>query len=382
MMLNRKYQALVALLLLVAGAVKVFAHGDEDHGDQKTDVAENPTAIGASIGQEGPRRLADGSLFIPKSVQRRLGIRTVQVENAALEAGEELNGTVVPDPETSGRVQAPFAGSIHPGPKGMPVGGRKVAKGEILAYIKPAASAIEMGNQRAQIEELDAELAIAERRVRRYQQLEGSVPQKEIDAARIERDALHRRRIIVAASVDGPVPLRASAAGVLSTTRLLAAGQIVDARDVLFDIVDPARLAVEALSYDPGMASVIRSATAQAGDGTLTLKFVGGGLQLRGQALPLLFRVTQSDTAMAVGQPVKVVVRTQRKIHGAAVPLRSLTRISSGEAAVWVHTEPERFVVRRIQTRPLDATNVAVIDGLHDGDRVVTDGSSLLSQVR
>jgi hypothetical protein len=384
MMLNKKYQALVALLLVAAVAVKVLAHGDEDHSESAPVAADKPAppGIGIGIGQEGPRRLADGSLFVPKSVQRRLGIRTVQVDSVPLAAGEELNGTVVADPETGGRVQAPFAGAIHPGPKGMPVGGRRVSKGEILAYIRPVASAIELGNQRAQVAELDAQLAIADRQVERYLQLAGSVPQKEIDAARIERDALRRRRNLVTASVDGSLPLRAPAAGVVSTTRLLAAGQIVDARELLFDIIDPSRLAIEALSYDPGMAGAIRSATAQAGDGTLTLRFVGGGLQLRGQALPLLFRVTQSDVALAVGQPVKVVVRTQRGIQGAAVPLRSLTRLSSGETAVWVHTEPERFVARSVRTRPLDAANAAVVDGLHDGDRVVTDGSSLLSQVR
>ena len=382
MMMNRKYQALFALLIVAAVSVKVLAHGDEDHAGPPPAATDKPAPVAIGIGQEGPRRLADGSLFVPKSVQRRLGIRTVPVENASLAAGEELNGTVMADPETGGRVQAPFAGGIHPGPKGMPVSGRRVVKGEILAYIRPVASAIELGNQRAQLAELDAQLAIAERRVERYQQLVGSVPQKEIDAARIERDALHRRRGLVASSVDGTLPLRAPASGVLSTTRLLAAGQIVDARDVLFDIIDPARLAVEALSYDPGMAVAIRSATAQAGDGTLNLQFVGGGLQLRGQALPLLFRVTRTDAALAVGQPVKVVVRTQRGIRGAAVPLRALTRLSSGETAVWVHAEPERFVARSVRTRPLDAANTAVVDGLHDGDRVVTDGSSLLSQVR
>jgi hypothetical protein len=49
---------------------------------------------------------------------------------------------------------------------------------------------------------------------------------------------------------------------------------------------------------------------------------------------------------------------------------------------VWVHTEAERFVARRVRTQPLDATHVAVVDGLHDGERVVTEGASLLSQVR
>ena len=186
----------------------------------------------------------------------------------------------------------------------------------------------------------------------------------------------------MAASIDSAVPLRAPVSGVLSASHHLVAGQIVDAREVLFEIVDPARLAVEALAYEPGIASTLRSASAQAGDAALELRFVGGGRQLREQALPLLFRIVNPSAALAVGQPVKVVVRTQRGIKGAAVPMQALTKLTSGETAVWVHAGPERFVARKIRTQPLDAVNIAVIDGLHDGDRVVTDGASLLSQVR
>jgi len=319
---------------------------------------------------------------VPKTVQRRLGLRTAQVQTAELSAGVELNGTIIADPETSGRVQAPFSGSVQPGPKGMPVGGRTVVKGEVLAYLQPVASAIEQGNQKAQMAELDAQLAIADRKVKRYEQLEGAVPQKEVETARIEREALRQRRNFVAASIDSAVPLRAPVSGVLSASHHLVAGQIVDAREVLFEIVDPARLAVEALAYEPGIASTLRSASAQAGDAALELRFVGGGRQLREQALPLLFRIVNPSAALAVGQPVKVVVRTQRGIKGAAVPMQALTKLTSGETAVWVHAGPERFVARKIRTQPLDAVNIAVIDGLHDGDRVVTDGASLLSQVR
>ena len=47
-----------------------------------------------------------------------------------------------------------------------------------------------------------------------------------------------------------------------------------------------------------------------------------------------------------------------------------------------MHIEAERFVARRIRHQSLDAANVAILDGLHDGDRVVTVGAGLLSQVR
>jgi hypothetical protein len=64
------------------------------------------------------------------------------------------------------------------------------------------------------------------------------------------------------------------------------------------------------------------------------------------------------------------------------VPRTALTKVGAGETAVWVHTEAERFVARRIRHQSLDAANVAILDGLHDGDRVVTIGAGLLSQVR
>jgi hypothetical protein len=64
------------------------------------------------------------------------------------------------------------------------------------------------------------------------------------------------------------------------------------------------------------------------------------------------------------------------------VPRAALTRVGAGETAVWVHTEAERFVARRVRHQSLDANNVAISDGLHAGDRVVIQGAGLLSQVR
>ena len=42
----------------------------------------------------------------------------------------------------------------------------------------------------------------------------------------------------------------------------------------------------------------------------------------------------------------------------------------------------ERFLSRRVTVESHDAATVAVVNGLKNGDRVVTEGASLLSQVR
>jgi hypothetical protein len=192
-------------------------------------------------------------------------------------------------------------------------------------------------------------LAIADGRVKRFEQLEGAVPQKEIEAARIERTRCKSAGHFVGASIDSAEPLWHRQTGVVSASHHLLAGQVVDAKEVLFEIVDPDRLAVEALAYDAGIAATLVSASALAEQTALELKFVGGGQQLREQALPLLFRITSTQLDVAVGQPVKVIVRTAHEIKGAAVPRAALTKVGAGETAVWVHAEAERFVARKVR---------------------------------
>lgn len=386
MMRKIDLHVLVTALAFGLATGTALAHGDEDHSKDAKKKAPAAVSAGGTMGEAGVtaalQRLADGSLFVPKPVQRQLGLRTQPVRITELAATVELNGQIIPDPETSGRVQAMFAGSVIPGPKGMPTAGRKVAKGEVLAYLRPISGAIERGNQKASLAELEAQLAIAAGKMKRFEQLEGAVPQKEIEAARIEHAALQQRRAYVRASIDSAEPLVAPATGIVSASHHLLAGQVVDAREVLFEIIDPSRLAVEALAYDVGIAKTLVSASALADQTALDLKFVGGGQQLREQALPLLFRITNPNAAVAVGQPVKVIVRIDKGVKGATVPRAALTKVGAGETAVWVHTEAERFVARRIRHQSLDAANVAILEGLHEGDRVVTVGAGLLSQVR
>lgn len=385
--MNRTMQSQIALVALLAllgfAAGQAAAHGDEDHGkDNKPAAAVKPAAAG-SAGPEAAsaRRLADGSLFVPKAVQRQLGLRHVVAEVGELAATVEFNGKVIADPNAGGRVQATQSGRVEAGRGGLPTLGQKVVKGQVLAHLRPTASSIERGNQQAQLAELEAQLAIAERKHARYAQLEGAVPQSAIEAARFEAEALKKRRAAVAASVGAAEPLVAPVSGVIGAANVVA-GQVVEAKEILFEVIDPARLAVEALAYDPALAEGIARASAPLPGGALELQFVGGGRQLREQALPLLFRVKSANAPVAVGQPLKVIAQTARSVRGAAVPQAALVKVSAGETAVWVRDGAERFVLRRVGVAPLDASRVAVVSGIERGERIVTEGAGLLAQVR
>jgi hypothetical protein len=160
----------------------------------------------------------------------------------------------------------------------------------------------------------------------------------------------------------------------------------VEAKEVLFEVVDPARLAVEALAYDAAEARGVATASASVPGGLLELHFVGAGRQLREQAIPLLFRIRSAGLPMpvpvSVGQPLKVVARTRALRQGAALPQSALMKNAAGEAVVWVHTGAEYFAPRKVTAQPLDAARVLVAAGLRQGERVVVEGASLLAQMR
>ncbi|HEX9179982.1 MAG TPA: efflux RND transporter periplasmic adaptor subunit [Burkholderiales bacterium] len=377
---------LAAALLLAEAPGLARAHGDEDHGEQKAapvkpgSLPTSPTP--APTSQESPARLPDGSVHVPKPAQRLLGLRTRLVELREIPQTAELKGHVVPDPNSSGRVQASQPGRVEPGPGGFPYLGQKVKKGEVLAYLSPVSNAIERGNQTAQLAEVSSALAIAEQKLARYAQLEGSVPRKEVEAARTELESLKARRDAVSASLYRRESLAAPASGVVSASTV-SAGQVVETREVLFEIVDPQRLWVEAVAYDMSLKGQITGATGVGAAGQpVKLTYLGAGWQLREQALPVQFRINPPLPPISVGEKVMLFVETRNKVRGVALPRAAVTRASSGEALAWVHVSAERFAPRRVQTVALDGVNVAVTGGLQPGERVVTEGAALLAQVR
>jgi hypothetical protein len=64
---------------------------------------------------------------------------------------------------------------------------------------------------------------------------------------------------------------------------------------VVFEVIDPQRLAVEALAYDPLLLDGLTKASAPIAGGVLDLAFVGLGRTLKEQAMPVLFRVEAAE---------------------------------------------------------------------------------------
>lgn len=368
--------SLLALLMAAAlnAPLPALAGPGHDHGDAP------PAPTG-----NGPSRQPDGSVFLPKPAQRQLGVRTLVAATGQHAKAFELAGTVVMDPNAGGKVQAVLAGRLEAGPKGLPGVGQAVRKGEVLAYVVPTAGAIERSNQLAQQAELRAARDLAARRVARLAELADTVPRKDIEAAESELQSLTQRLGAVGAGLATRDPLVAPVSGVIASANAVA-GQVVDARELVFEVVDPSRLRIEALAYDPAQSQSVAGATLAVVGQRVPLRFLGAARSLRDQAQPLQFAGDSSALGnlahLAIGQPVRVFVQSTDKVDGVQVPAAALLRNPANQTIVWVKESPERFAPRVVTAVPLDGTSVAVTSGLQPGDRVATQGATLINQVR
>lgn len=373
----------IALGLCITLAPAAWAGPGHDHGDAP------PAAHG-----NGPRRLPDGSVFLPKPSQRQMGVRTLPVVLAPLARTTTLPGRVVMDPAAGGKVQALLAGRLQPGPRGLPRLGQAVQRGEVLAYVEPATGTLERAGQQAQLAELHASQALASKRLARLRELSDTVPRKDIEAAESEVASLQARISAVGGGLQARDALVAPVSGVIASANAVA-GQVVDARELVFDVVNPARLQVEALAYDPALAADVAGAAIAVGGHSVPLRFLGAARSLREQALPLLFAPAAQDAAnakagatpaslagVAMGQTLEVHVQHRTQVQGLRVPSTALAKNPANETIVWVKTAAEQFVPRLVTAAPLDGSSVAITAGLAAGDRVAVQGANLINQVR
>jgi RND family efflux transporter MFP subunit len=373
---GRRAAALVAIFVLVAGAGTARAHEGHGHEEEKAEIAIS------TVSGERAQRLPDATVFVPKTVQRIFALRTLLAEKAEHKKITELPGRIIPDPNASGYVQSAVGGRLSAPPGGFPRLGTRVRQGDILGYVTPPIAAIDVSDMRQRQGELDQQISIVERRFARYEQLapSGAISRTQLDDTRLELEGLRERRASIEKSRREPEALIAPVAGVIAEGSAVA-GQIVQTSSVVFNIIDPSRLWVEALSFESIEPSRGARASTYTGK-NYDLVYQGTGFADRSQSVPVHFAVTGDTAGLRAGQFLTVLVATDDTKEGLAVPRTSVVRGSNGQDFVYEHVAPERFMARSVRTEPLDGDRVLIVSGIASGKRIVSQGADLLDHVR
>ncbi|WP_051244983.1 efflux RND transporter periplasmic adaptor subunit [Thalassobaculum salexigens] len=333
---------------------------------------------------ESAQRLPDGTIFLPKVTQRLLEVRTAYTCKGTVSTTRRLVGHVIANPTSSGLVQAEQNGRIEAGEFGFPVIGQRVEKGQLLGYLIPILSSMSRAELQGQIALVRGQIAEQELAIARTRELP-LLPFREgrILSLRIELNRLRAQRDALIEGLDARQPLIASVSGVIARSEVRV-GQVVEERQLLWEIADTDDLWVEADSFGSQTNFADTGSTAQTQDGqVMDLVLQGLGLSTDGaQSSPVQFRVDGVPDGVRIGQQVVVNVRELGEVEGVLVPRSALVRQGNGEMTVWVAKGPEQYEPRKVKWSSAGAEVAMIEAGLEDGVRVVVAGATLLSEIR
>ena len=352
------------------------AHEGHEHAD------DTAPPLAATTGSR-PARLADGSVFVPKPTQRLLEVRTVRVLEGDVSRSLRLAGELVGDPRASAVLQTLQGGRVAGEGGSWPELGARVRRGQVLLRLTPSGSGGERAATAAEAARVEAELAQARADLARLEGLTGVVSRAEVETQRSRVGSLAAQRAALRAPLSmGSEILVAPIDGVIASIDA-APGSVVSPGETLLTIIDPARMSVAALAFEPLTAgSVLRASVALPDGGTLEARLVGVGAQTRGGAVPVRLDLIGVAPGLVAGRPVTVFLERSATVRGLVLPSAAVIRAPNGEHVVYEKLGAERFMPRPVRIEPVSADRVVVLAGVSPQARVVVRGASLIGQIR
>lgn len=357
----KRHALLLATLLLLAGAAA--AHDGEPHA-ATTAAPESPA--GPRIRWETP-----DTLFVPKALQRRLGIRTASstaTERAAI-------GEVIADPASRGMLSAAQPGRLETASR-WPLVGQVFAAGEVLAWLHPLRNLQEETRLRTELVQSEQALKVARINVDRLRvqagAADGVVTTGNVyrEQAELDLTLAEERHRLARAALQHRVAIRAPFGGVLSSAAAQD-GEIVATGQPLFEIADPRRSWLAVITDDPHLGVRLQGASLRL-DGRRVPLNVRGVEPLAGKAgWRLLLSIEADATTPAPLRPGELL-SVSLQINATRVAPADACVAEARGGSVWVHVAAERFARRRL---PACVTLPAAAD-----ERWVTQGAALLAQ--
>lgn len=376
----------VALLIILLSAIAAPAHEGHDHGAADLAQSTAPT-LGAPI-------------KVSKETQFLLGVRTAPAVEETLPERFSALGTVQVPPHQHAVIHPPFAGQLA-APEGRPVAeiGQAVTAGEVLAVVEQilptserAALEARLAEQRSALRQAEQEAALAHGERSRVEQLGDAASGKRLAEARSAahiasekvaglREALQELEQS-ATRDDGArfAEIRSPLSGLVVASHVTP-GEFADPQKVLYEIVDPTHMHVEADIYEADLAAASRASTAQIRtqawpDRSLTgaLRFIGQRLAPHTRTVKAYFDVDNREGLLREGMFVDVYIESEGTRTGVIIPKGAVVN-NGGQQLVYVKTAPETFIARPVEIVGTWDTRVMLAQGVTAGEIVVVQGT-------
>jgi len=374
-------------------AIEAGGH-DHDEGGHDHPEGGHDHDKGGHDHDEGGHDHAEG---IPFSLDQQWSMEFLlrPVVRRTVRPSFEAYGTLRPRMGGEGVVHAATSGRVFA--EEMPHLGARVEKGQTLAWLAPSLS--DQGDYATldfAVSDAKVRVRQAEAEVKRLQGLvkDGVIPAKRLNdahfaleqarASRTAADQRSRQARGIAKSTGksaGSIPLVAPISGVIVGIDV-PAGLFVESGQALFRIIDPDPIWLEVQVPEAHVARLGKISgvcvSVEGFDKAFTTNdpqiATGGVLDSHSRTLPLIVTVPNPDHSLRPGMFANANVIDGEPREALTVAVTAVV-LENGLPVVYVMKGAESFERRAVRLGQRDGDHVEIVDGVNDGEWVVTRGA-------
>jgi cobalt-zinc-cadmium efflux system membrane fusion protein len=339
-----------------------------------------------------------GRISYLKEQQWKTDFALALVGKRDMQDGVRANGEIRPVAGREARVAAPISGRVELASP-TPLLGTTVKAGTVLATITPRATSGDRSTLTSDVTALQAEVHAARTELSRAERLVAAqaAPARTVEEARTRVQVAEARLAGATgrlsqfdASASGGAgggrrfQLRAPMDGVLVSIDV-ATGENVEEGTSLFGVIDLDRVWLVAQVFEPDVPRIEKARLAwftiegyatpfTVDETTGKLVTIGRVIDPKTRTASVIFEVTNVDGRLRIGNFTKVVIATGAPRNVLAIPESALVD-DAGKSVAYVMVEGEAFERRPIRLGIRANGWVEVLDGVVEGERVVSTGA-------
>ncbi|MDO9184389.1 MAG: efflux RND transporter periplasmic adaptor subunit [Bacteroidia bacterium] len=364
------FTLLVVISIPLSNNHQAFAHGGEDHGDEKKQTSSS------SLTDE---------VEVLKETQFLFDIQTTPSVYSDYYNRIKLYGKIMPSVNGAAQIIAPQNGFIVSLNVGI---GESVEKGQVIAVIEQNLDVSEQIQISTEKSNADAKYEAAKKEYERLKSIEDIVSKKDLQKAQIKYNtATTNKKMFDNLTVGNSklITLKSPIDGLVDNFNL-AIGQQVKQGDNIFNVFDIKKLKIEAQIYDKDMSKITKDVKffveyAQ-NHKTENARLVAFGNVINpvNQSSQVILEIDNSEGLFKPGQFVNVDVMAQSENKKLVVPTSAIAEIN-GKSVVFIHHDPEVFKVMYVQLGESSSETTVILNGLEENERVVTSGTYQIKSV-
>ncbi|MEW6653194.1 MAG: efflux RND transporter periplasmic adaptor subunit [Bacteroidota bacterium] len=319
-----------------------------------------------------------------KEQQWKIDFATEAVSKRALQHSVAVTGEIISKPELFSKLVSPVAGLLLPkNNSNFPKLGAYVTKGTPLLSISPSADAS------TSIQKIKADYLLAKSEFERVKNLfdKKAAAQKRLDESRYDfesKQAVYNSLIDQIVFTESGCSLVAPIDGYIENISINLGSQIASGQE-LITIVNPSRLIlkanVPASKFEDANNSRDASFRIEGHKNEFRISKLNGrkistasSLNTESRTVPVYFEFSNPQNQIKVGMYAEVFIKNGYQSEALSIPESAIVA-EDGMHTVYVEIEGEGFEKRIIKTGITDAGYVQVVEGLNEGERVVTKGA-------